>query len=83
MTDAVRIFVNEHPRTVPAGVTLQDWVAWPPSLVVAVTVKALPVRDWEAVGVQESVLPLRLALAGEMLRAKDAVPPDGSVAEIA
>jgi hypothetical protein len=66
--------------TMPVGVTLQDCVAVAPSEVVAVTMKLFAVRDWDAVGVQETELPLNAAPAGDVVNAKLTVPPEGSVA---
>jgi hypothetical protein len=55
-------------RTVPDGVTVQDWVADVTPEAVAVTVKLFGIRDCCAVGVQEIVLPLREAPAGALVR---------------
>jgi len=55
-------------RMVPDGVTVQDCVADAPPDAVAVTVKLFGTRDCCAVGVQEIVLPLRVAPAGAFVR---------------
>ncbi len=79
---AVHCVLTQLPLMVPLGETFQDCVPRPPSLVVAVMVKASGRRDWEAVGVQERVLPLTAAPDGALLSAKATVPPAGSVAVI-
>jgi len=56
--------------TVPLGVRVQDCVALPPAEVVAVTVKELEARDSACVGVQEMVLPERVAPEGPLLSEK-------------
>jgi len=68
--------------TVPAGETVHDCVAVPPSEVVAVTVKLFDTRDWAGAGVQASVLPVRAAPVGLAVSEKLTVPPEGSVATI-
>ena len=62
-------------RTVPEGVTAQDWVADGAPEAVAVTVKLLATRDCCAVGVHEMVFPLSVAPVGALVgRSVTAVP---------
>jgi hypothetical protein len=55
-------------RTVPDGVTDQDWVADGAPEAVAVTVKLFEMRDCCAVGVHEIVFPLSVAPVGALVR---------------
>ena len=55
-------------RTVPDGVTVQDCIADVPPDTTAVATKLFGIRDCCAVGVQEIVLPLRVAPAGALVK---------------
>ena len=66
--------------TLPVGVTVQDCVALPPVVTLAVTANAFEVRDSACVGVQEMVLPESAAPEGAVVSEKVIGLESGDVA---